>query len=647
MSNSRKLVAIMFADITGYTAMMQEDEALAMMCREKFQQKLESEVANYNGTVIEFRGDGTLCWFSSSIESVNAALAIQLLMQTTPVVPLRIGIHTGDVIFHENNIYGDAVNVASRLESFAVPGSIFISAKAFDDIKNQKEIQTTSIGFYKFKNVIQPVEIFCVSNPGIIVPHENYLEGKGERASPDINSEKSIAVLPFINLSNDPEQEYFSDGISEEILSSLSHLKDLKVAGRSSSFRFKGKNIDLAEVSNKLHVNTVLEGSVRKQNNRVRVTAQLVNTKDGFHLWSEKFDRDLDDIFAIQDEIATAITEKLKLTLLHNEKQSLSKVPTGSKEAYDLYLRGSFFWNKRGSGLKKALEYFTRAIGIDENFALAHTGIADTYALLAFYSMMPPGEAIPKALDAAEKAQRLDPEKVQPYSVLAFVTMFYSWNWTRAREQFEKVFEINPRYAPAHYWYSQYLCWIAKDYDAAVAQTKVAIELEPLVSHSYHLLAFVQYNYGKFKEALENSNIAVELDSNSFLAFSSLGMSLYGLNKYDEAVKALLQSAALSARHQYPLLQLFYIYSLAGDTVAAREIADELMMRAKSEYVSGVVLAFICYTYKEFEKAIESVERAFKQHDTVLIWMNISPIFSFFKTDAIFKPFFERMLFPE
>ena len=261
--------------------------------------------------------------------------------------------------------------------------------------------------------------------------------------------------------------------------------------------------------------------------------------------------------------------------------------------------------------------------------------------------MMPPGEAIPKALDAAEKAQRLDPEKVQPYSVLAFVTMFYSWNWTRAREQFEKVFEINPRYAPAHYWYSQYLCWIAKNYDAAVAQTKVAIELEPLVSHSYHLLAFVQYNYGKFKEALENSNIAVELDSNSFLAFSSLGMSLYGLNKYDEAVKALLQSAALSARHQYPLLQLFYIYSLAGDTVAAREIADELMMRAKSEYVSGVVLAFICYTYKEFEKAIESVERAFKQHDTVLIWMNISPIFSFFKTDAIFKPFFERMHFPE
>jgi TolB-like protein/lipoprotein NlpI len=644
MPDSRQLVAILFADITGFTAMMQQDEALALVSRQKLQDILEKEVVKHNGRIIEFKGDGVLCSFVSSIECVHASVSLQQQMQTAPVVPLRIGIHTGDVLFNDNNIYGDGVNIASRLESFAVPGSIFISGKVYDDIKNQKEFQTASLGLYHFKNVREQVEIFCISNPGLVVPSGNYLEGKGEKV-PAKSEEKSIAVLPFLNLSNDPEQEYFSDGIAEEILGSLSQLKDLKVAGRSSSFQFKGRNVDLAEVGDKLHVETVLEGSVRKQDKRIRVSAQLVNVKDGFHLWSEKFDRDLDDIFAIQDEIALAITEKLKLTLLHQEKQLLFKPPTNNKAAYDLYLKGRFFWNKRGPGLQKGLQYFIQATVMDEQFALAHTGIADTYALLAFYAMLPPDEAIPKALDAAGKAIKTDPLRVEPYSVAAFVTMFYNWNWTQAKKEFEKVFAMNPRYAPAHYWYSQYLCWIERDYNGAIEEARYAIELEPLVSHSHHLLAFVQYNYDHFEEALEASNMAIELDPNSFLAYSSLGMSLYGLNKYEEAVKALLRSAALSARHQYPLLQLFYIYSLNGDQVAAADIADELRKRSEKEYISAAGLSMVAYTLKEYDKAIEYMERAFTEHDNVLTWINVSSIFSFVKADERFRPYLERMHF--
>jgi len=634
----------MFADITGFTAMMQKDEILALSSRQKLQQALNEEVARHNGRIIEFKGDGVLCSFLSTIECVNAAISLQQQMQAAPLVPLRIGIHTGDVIFENNNIYGDGVNVASRLESFAVPGSIFISGKVYDDIKNQKNIQTRSLGFYHFKNVTDDVEIFCISNPGLVIPAGNYLEGKGEK-SYQKTYEKSIAVLPFINLSNDPEQEYFSDGISEEILGSLSQLKDLKVAGRSSSFQFKGKNVDAAEVGNKLHVDTILEGSVRKQDKRIRVSAQLVNVKDGFHLWSEKYDRNLEDIFAIQDEIALAITEKLKLTLLHNEKQWLFKPPTNNKAAYDLYLKGRFFWNKRGKDLQKGLHYFIQATILDDQFGLAHAGIADTYALLAFYAMLPPDEAIPKAMDAAEKAIKTDPGRVEPYSVLAFVSMFYNWNWIEARKQFEKIFEMNPRYAPAHYWYSQYLCWIEKDFTSAVKEAQYAIELEPLVSHSHHLLAFVQYNYGRFSEALEASKMAIELDPNSFLAFSSIGMSYYGLNNYDEAVKALAKSIELSGRHQYPLLQLFYIYSNAGEETAARSIADEFISRSQKEYISGTVLSLIAYTYKEFDKCAQYIERAFAEHDNVLTWIEISSLFSFFRTDKRFTPFLERMHF--
>ena len=300
MPNLRQLVAIMFADITGFTAMMQKDEVLALSSRQKLQEVLNDQVIKHNGRVIEFKGDGVLCSFFSTIECVNAAISIQQQMQAAPLVPLRIGIHTGDVIFENENIYGDGVNVASRLESFAVPGSIFISGKVYDDIKNQKNIQTCSLGFYHFKNVNDDVEIFCISNPGLVIPASNYLEGKGEK-SYHKTYQKSIAVLPFVNLSNDPEQEYFSDGISEEILGSLSQLKDLKVAGRSSSFQFKGKNVDPAEVGNKLHVETILEGSVRKQDKRIRVSAQLINAKDGFHLWSEKYDREYENIFVIQE----------------------------------------------------------------------------------------------------------------------------------------------------------------------------------------------------------------------------------------------------------------------------------------------------------------------------------------------------------
>ena len=632
----------MFADIAGFTTMMQEDEALAMTCRNKLQEQLEKILQEYNGTLIEFRGDGTLCTFASTIGCVEAAITLQKIMRNSPVVPLRIGIHAGDVIVHENSIFGDSVNLASRLESFAVPGSIFISAKVRDDVKNQNNIRTTSLGLYEFKNVKEPMEIFCISNAGIVVPDATPLEGKGEKHHTKAH-DKSIAVLPFLNLSNDPEQEYFSDGISEEILSSLSQLKELKVAGRSSSFQFRDKKIDLAEIGDKLHVENVLEGSVRKQGNRVRIAARLVSVKDGFHLWSGKFDRNLDDIFAIQDEIALSITEKLKLTLLHEDKKALFTAPTNNKLAYDLYLRGKFYWNKRGPGLLKGLQYFQEATSIDSNFCLAYSGIADTYALLAFYAVMPPNQAIPKALEAASKALSIDPTKVEPNSVMAFVTMFYHHNWPEASKQFKKVIELNPRYAPAHYWYSQFLCWIENNYTGAVQEAQFAIELEPLVSHSHHLLAFVQYNYGMFNEALEASKMAVELDENSFLAHSSLGMSYFGLNKFDEAIDALQKSVTLSARHHYPLTQLFYIYTKLGRAADAKKIADELTERSGHEYVSGVTLSLVAYTYGDMDKAFEYIERAFFERDTVLIWINISSMFSYFKTDLRFRPFLERL----
>src|SRR6185369_9582267 len=290
-----------------------------------------------------------------------------------------IGIHLGDILVSEGNIFGDCVNITSRIESMGSPGAVLFSESVKKQIQNKQQFQVVSLGKFEFKNVIEPMEIFALENNGLPVLNPKEANGKFKEQK----NMKSIAVLPFVNMSNDNEQEYFSDGIAEEIINSLAHLNDLKVAGRTSSFQFKGKSVDLREIGEKLGVHNVLEGSVRKQGNHLRITAQLINLDDGYHLWSEKYDRDIDDLFAIQDDIAIAITEKLKLTLLEKDRVQILKSPTRNKEAYDLYLKARFYRARRGSSLITSLGYFQKAIELDPDFALAYAGYGDASSLVA------------------------------------------------------------------------------------------------------------------------------------------------------------------------------------------------------------------------------------------------------------------------
>ena len=647
MPPTRQLAAIMFADIVGYTAMMQEDEALAMKWRQKLKKKLEEEVVAHQGKILEFRGDGAMCSFVSTIEGVRAAVALQLNMQSEPVIPLRIGMHTGDVIFEENNVYGDGVNIASRLESFALPGSIFISGKAYDDIKNQKDIQSISLGKYILKNVKEQVEIFAISNPGIKIPETDMLEGKGEKFMEKKSIEKSIAVLPFHNMSNDPEQEYFSDGITEEIVNLLTHIKDLRVAGRTSSFHFKGRDIDIRLVGQKLNVRTLLEGSIRKHNLRLRITAQLINAEDGIQLWSDRYDRELHDIFDIQDEIALAITEELKMTLLEKDKILINEKRTANKEAYDLYLKGRFYLNKRGSGIKKALEYFQEASEIDPEFSLAYSGMADAYSLLSFYGAIPPKEAMPMARQNAEKAIQSDPSNAEALTTLAFISVYYDWNWAEARKRFQRVFEINPRYAPAHFWYSYFLSYVEGRFEEGIEEAKKSELLEPLVSLFHQALSVAYINAGKFEEALRSARMAIELDANFFPGFRALGVCLAGLKRYEEATEALKTCVQVSSRHPWSLAELAWVYSLREMDSEIQSIYDELIIRSKTEFISGLVLCAASYFSKKYDEAIEFMELAFAQRESILPFIRSFPSCSFLKNDPRFQHFVKRMNFPE
>ena len=318
----RQLAAIMFSDMSGYTALMQQNEQLAKDKRRRLKEVLETSVSVYHGKILQYYGDGALSIFNSAIDGVNCAVEIQQTLQQEPKVDLRIGIHTGDISIENETIYGDGVNLASRIESLAVPGSIFISEKVFDEIRNQENLTAREMGYFELKNVIKPVRIFAIDNKGLVVPTRDALKGKTKQPA------NRLAVLPFVNMSADPENEYFSDGITEELLNAFTKVDGLQVTSRTSAFAFKGKNTDIREIGIQLNVDRILEGSVRKAGNRVRITAQLINAADGYHIWSENYDRDLTDIFEVQDEISSIIANKLRENLTAKEhEEKLVKVP--------------------------------------------------------------------------------------------------------------------------------------------------------------------------------------------------------------------------------------------------------------------------------------------------------------------------------
>jgi TolB-like protein len=647
----RQLAAILFTDIEGYTAIMQENEGKGLLMRDRHRLVLENEHKNFNGTIVQYYGDGTLSIFSSVVQAVECAVKMQHMFQQMPLVPVRMGLHVGDIMMNDGDVFGDGVNVASRIESLGIAGSVLISDKVNDEIHNHPELKTFSVGKYFLKNIEREVEVFALNNEGLVKPVPNSLKGKTQEKKSHHSAlapKKSVAVLPFVNMSNDPDQEYFSDGIAEEILNSLSHLNDLKVAGRTSSFQFKGKNADLRQVGHKLGVSTVLEGSVRKQQNHLRVTVQLVDVHDGFHLWSEKYDREIDDIFAIQDEIALSVTEKLKITLLETEKAVISNnTRTEINEAYDYYLKGRFYWNRRGPALKKALEYFQMAAELDSEFSLAYAGLADTYALFGFYSVLPSHKVIPLARQAAEKAIELNPSRVEPYSVLAYITTFHDWDWDDARSQYEKALAINSGYAPAHYWYSNFLGWTDKDSFHAVEEAFKAIEIEPLVAHSHTTLASAYLCFQKFEEARKAAEAALDLDANSFLSYCGLSLALHGLGKNIEALEAIQSAVNVSARHPYPLHILAWLYSTTGNVAGAQRIFGELTDRSKTEFISALSLSIAAYSAQDRDLAFDLMEKAFVEKAGLLVSINRYPFLSFVKTDPRFQPFFKRMNYPE
>ena len=457
---------------------------------------------------------------------------------------------------------------------------------------------------------------------------------------------ESIAVLPFANLSGDPEFEYLSDGIAEDIINALAQLAGLRVAARTSSFAFRGRAVDLAEVGAKLKVAMVLEGSVRKAGNRLRVTAQLVKVSDGDHLWSERYDRDMTDIFAIQDEIAKAIAGRLQVTLDGGEAASLVTPATKNLDAYHLCLKGRYLLAQRGLGLRQALECFDQAIALDPNYALAHAGLAEACTVLAQYGLVPPGMLRAKARAAACRALELAPNLAEAHAAAGTVSFVIDWDWATAARELRQAIALNPRYVIARLWLSYYLVFVEDQFEDGIAHGRRAVELDPLSPLPSMQLGMSLMGAGRLEEAVAPLERAAALAPTMFLPPIHLGLLYNELGRKEAAIRSVEAAVVTSGRHPWTLCALGVCYSSVGKVAEVEAIRDELTARARREYVQHTMLAILSAALGRLDEAFELLERACDDRDGILVYSRRYPFFSAFQHDPRMERIYRRIGLP-
>ncbi len=451
----------------------------------------------------------------------------------------------------------------------------------------------------------------------------------------EVKWKNSIAVLPFANISGEEGQEYFCDGLTEELINKLSNIRELKVAARTSAFSFKGEKVVVNEVGRKLHVDKVLEGSVRKSHNQLRVTAQLINVSDGYHIWSQQYDRKLEDVFAIQDEISMAIVDKLKLELLGDEKGKLMRRHSENVEAHDLYLLGRFFWNKRTEeDMEKSIEYFEQAIEKDTKYALAYTGLADAYLTLYGWNVLPPLEALPKAKTATTEALAIDITLAEAHTSLATIKECYEWDWLGAEEEFKHAIELNSNYVTAHYWYAQFLEEMGR-FDEAITEIERAQEIDPLSLITGYLKGDIFYSMGDYDRAKEHCQKMLEMYPNFNPVHSLLG-EIY-------LQKGMCEEALSEFKVEDLLFAIGITYAKMNKITEARQVLEKLIEQSKHSYIPKSEIGLLYFALGEDDYGFEWLEKAYKERDGRLTAIKVNPLFDCVRSDPRFNSMLKRM----
>ena len=468
---------------------------------------------------------------------------------------------------------------------------------------------------------------------------------KATGASANELSSKSIAVLPFDNLSRDPDNAYFCEGVQDEILTRLAKVADLKVISRTSTQRFKSVPSDLRDIAKQLGVMNILEGSVQKANDQVRVNVQLINAMNDAHLWAEIYDRKLTDIFATESDIAKTIAETLQAKLTGSEITAISKKPTANPEAYELYLKGRFFWNKRtGADLRKAIDYFNQAIAKDPNYALAYSGLADSYLLLAPYGAATPKDSVPQAKAAVKKALELDDTLAEAHASSGRIVSGFDFDSTKAIAEFERALQLNPNYATAHHWFGAGPLLALGRFDESIVEAKRSIELDPLSMINNADFGNDYYYARRYDEAIAQLRKTIEIEPHFYLAHYYLAQALQLKGQLPEAITEYRKAVELDD-DPFALALLGQAYARSGQLDDARKILARLNEEAKSRYVAAYGIGVVFLGMGDKNRAMDELERAYRENDGNDIYnIRVDPLLDDLRGDPRFDALAEKII---
>ena len=693
---------VLFIDIVGYSQLLinQQSEQLDIL-RKIVHGTEQFRAAQAEGKLLRLpTGDGAALVFQTTPEApALCALEISKELKKHPELRVRMGIHSGPVnavtdLNEQSNIAGAGINIAQRIMDCGDAGHILISKHVAEDLEHYPRwkpylhdlgecevkhgVRVSVVNLYtddtgnpalpeKFESAQQKltdaepklgkpmllaigigalavIAIF-VSRfvPGMLRSNE---EAKRAPAEALAIPAKSIAVLPFGNLSRDPDNAYFVEGIQDEILTRLSKIADLKVISRTSTQKYKSAPDNLRDVARELGVANILEGSVQKSNDQVRVNVQLINALTDAHLWADTYDRKLTDIFAVESEIAKTIAETLQAKLSGLEKTAMSKRPTTNPEAYELYLKGRFFWNKRtGDDLRKSIEYLKEAIVKDPGYALAYAGLADSYGLLRFYGGASPAESIVPATAAAKKALELDDSLAEPHASLGLIAT-EELDVHRAVEELERAIQLNPNYATAHHWLALAFTALGQS-DRSIAETKRALELDPL-SMVINADLSIAYLYARrYDEAEAQASKTLEIDPRSFLAHYYLGMALQLKGRLEKAIPEFQKAVELN-HDPYCISILAQGYARNGQTDEARKLLAQLNEMAKSAEVPEYAFALIYTSLGDKDHAIAALEHGFAGgNKSYLFLLPGDPLLDDLRGDPRFEALVQKVVAPK
>jgi len=629
----------MFTDIVGYTALTQRSEPLAMKLLERHRELVRPIFSKHSGREVKTIGDAFLVEFNSALEATECAVEMQKALHkfnesAIERVLMRVGVHVGDVIHRDNDVYGDAVNIASRIEPFASSGGICISEQVYDQVRNKVPYELVKLQPRELKNVAFQIDVYKLD-----LPWEAGLKPESEE------SQHRLAVLPFVNYSPDPNDEFFADGMTEEIISSVSGISGLSVISRTSVMSYKRKEKKVSEIGRELGVGSVLEGSFRKSGSKIRVTTQLIDVAGDKHLWSQNYDRELDDIFKVQDDIAGKIAEALRMRFAG--EQGPFRVHTENMEAYALYLKGRSLWNKRDhDGVLGSVKFFQEAIRLDPDYARAYAGLADAYSVAASFEYMAPADGYSKSKEAATRALELDDSLAEAHTSLGCY-LSGDWRIEEALREFRRAIELNPSYATAHQWYSDNLreMGLMKEATEEIKKARELDPLSPIIRLSEGNTSVVS---GRLDEAIAICDKLIE-DEPTFAQSYGLRSYCFMVKGMKERADADLEAWGKLTRNQYgdayrlehDKRSLWY-----GEKERASSIIEEIISKVGTPLIWDMDVAECYAILGNRDEFFKWADKAISAKVISAAWLRSSLYFDKVRDDPRFPEIFKKLGLP-